>query len=30
MPVIAFQGLRGGVGTTSLVAGLSWALRVSS
>lgn len=26
MPVIAFQGVRGGVGTTSLVAGLSWAL----
>lgn len=26
MPVIAFQGLRGGAGTTSLVAGLSWAL----
>ncbi|WP_375056615.1 cellulose biosynthesis protein BcsQ [Zobellella sp. DQSA1] len=27
MPVVALQGLRGGVGTTSLSAGLAWALR---
>lgn len=26
MPVIAMQGIRGGVGTTSLTAGLAWAL----
>lgn len=26
MPVIAMQGIRGGVGATSLTAGLSWAL----
>lgn len=26
MPVIALQGIRGGVGTTSLTAGLAWAL----
>ncbi|OIN11919.1 cellulose biosynthesis protein BcsQ [Oceanisphaera psychrotolerans] len=26
MPVIALQGIRGGVGTTSITAGLSWAL----
>ncbi|GHA15985.1 cellulose biosynthesis protein BcsQ [Oceanisphaera arctica] len=27
MPVIALQGIRGGVGTTSVTAGLAWALR---
>ncbi|MGB9095106.1 cellulose biosynthesis protein BcsQ [Erwinia sp.] len=27
MPVIAFQGVRGGAGTTSLVAGFAWALQ---
>lgn len=27
MPVIALQGIRGGVGTTSVAAGLAWALR---
>jgi len=27
MPVIALQGIRGGVGTTSITAGLAWALR---
>lgn len=27
MPVIALQGIRGGIGTTSITAALAWALQ---